>query len=106
VDWLQTIKRPPQLQRGSLPDYLGKLFANAPAIVKLSANLNRSGNSQHLVWVDVWLLKMKGVIDTRLGSSGGLLQSCNSCDAFFTYFVEGRRSFKMNETLVHWLKFG
>lgn len=106
VSWLQEKAGMQALPNGTLRAYLGSTSGKAPSLLKLSAECNKPGFSQHLVAVGILLERMMGSTDPALNEAAKLLTSgtTRNCDplkrteyqtmgdpnnAFFKFMVEG-----------------
>lgn len=100
VSWLQKNKGMADLPDGRLRGYLGTFSGNATTLSWLSSQLNRPGYSQHLVGVEVMLLRLTGSTDAKLGDAASTLQKANPGNAFYSYLVEGPSARVVKEVLA------
>jgi len=89
----------PLIQRG-LPRLLDISCGLAPAINRISAELNKPGYSQHLVAVEILLYRKLGIADSRIAESAGTLAAKQPNNPFFQYLAHGATDAIRNQVLT------
>lgn len=89
VNYLQREFGMPDLPDGRLRGHLGSFSGYGPVIAQIDANVNRVGYSQHLVAVEIMVMRAIGVSDSKLQTAAKRLAEREPNNAFFMYLNEG-----------------
>lgn len=100
VDFLQSEAGLGKLRDGRLRGYLGTFGGASGRLIEINARWNRPGYSQHLVGVEIFLMRLKGLGSPSLDQAALELQSKNPGNAFYSYLAEGPSQRVLDELLA------